>query len=187
MIEIKITGEKPLEALSLIALMSKHVSRDPEVVAAAEALENRKRDQPVKPIAEIKPAIPAPTQTSVNPTPTAAPTSNFYAAAPKNPQMPPVAAPAPAAANVPMPPAQGVTAPSSAPTAVNPAPTAPVAPPPTYTIAQLQQACAPLMDAGKQAELVNLLRSFGVQALTQLPKERLGEFATALRGLGAQI
>lgn len=64
---------------------------------------------------------------------------------------------------------------------------APVQTPPTYSIAQLQQACAPLIDAGKQPDIVNLINSFGVQALTQIPPERLGEFATALRGLGAQI
>lgn len=64
---------------------------------------------------------------------------------------------------------------------------APVQTPPTYNIAQLQQACAPLIDAGKQPDIVNLINSFGVQALTQIPPERLGEFATALRGLGAQI
>ena len=64
---------------------------------------------------------------------------------------------------------------------------APVAAQPTYTIALLQQACAPLMDAGRQQDIVNLIHGFGVQALTQIPKERLGDFATALRGLGAQI
>lgn len=69
----------------------------------------------------------------------------------------------------------------------NPASTIPTAPAPNYTIADLQNACAPLMDAGRQQDLINLLKSFGVPALTLLPKERYGEFATALRGLGAQI
>ena len=57
----------------------------------------------------------------------------------------------------------------------------------TYTIDELGKASALLMDAGKQQDLVNLLGQFGVQALTQLPKEQYGAFATALRGLGAQI
>lgn len=69
----------------------------------------------------------------------------------------------------------------------NPIQTAPVAQPQTYTIEQIQTACAPLMDAGKQQELVGLLAQFGVQALPQLPKEQYGAFATALRGLGAKI
>lgn len=56
-----------------------------------------------------------------------------------------------------------------------------------YTLEQLAVAATPLIDAGRQHELVALLAQFGVQALTQLPKERYGEFATALRGLGAKI
>jgi hypothetical protein len=43
------------------------------------------------------------------------------------------------------------------------------------------------MAQGRQQELIGLLQSFGVQALTQMPPNRYGEFATALRGLGAQI
>lgn len=66
-------------------------------------------------------------------------------------------------------------------------PTAPTAPPCTYTIEQIQTACAPLMDAGKQQELIGLLSQFGVQSLPQLPKEQYGAFATALRGMGAKI
>lgn len=62
-------------------------------------------------------------------------------------------------------------------------PTAPA----TYTMDQLAQAGTQLMDAGRQTDLINLLGSFGVQALTALPKERYGEFATALRQLGAKI
>ncbi len=64
---------------------------------------------------------------------------------------------------------------------------APVAPPPTYDYDALARAASTLMDAGKQQELIGLLGSFKVQALTQLSKERYGEFATALRGMGAQI
>jgi len=58
---------------------------------------------------------------------------------------------------------------------------------PTYTLERLAVAATPLIDGGKRQEIVNLLNSFGVQALTQLPKERYGEFATALRQLGAKI
>ncbi len=64
---------------------------------------------------------------------------------------------------------------------------APIAVPCTYTIEQIQAACAPLMDAGKQQELVNLLAQFGVPSLPQLPFEQYGAFVTALRGLGAKI
>lgn len=76
---------------------------------------------------------------------------------------------------------------SAPPVSVPTAPIAPTAPPCTYTIEQIQTACAPLMDAGKQQELIGLLSQFGVQSLPQLPKEQYGAFATALRGMGAKI
>lgn len=87
----------------------------------------------------------------------------------------------------------------SAPVAPTQIPTAPVQPPaqqpqatvpttaPTYTLEQLAVAATPLIDGGKRQALVNLLAAFGVRALTELPKERYGEFATALRQMGAKI
>ncbi len=57
----------------------------------------------------------------------------------------------------------------------------------TYTMDQLAVAATQLMEAGKQPELVSLLNSFGVQALTALPKEQYGTFATALRQMGAKL
>lgn len=75
-----------------------------------------------------------------------------------------------------------------------PAPTAPAAPMtavPTsaqaYTMEQLAVAATQLVDAGRRTELVGLLSSFGVQALTALPKEQYGAFATQLRAMGAKI
>ena len=57
-----------------------------------------------------------------------------------------------------------------------------------YTMDDLARAGMTLMDCGKQAELQKLLKEgFGVDALPQLPKEQYGAFATALRGMGAQI
>lgn len=57
----------------------------------------------------------------------------------------------------------------------------------TYTMEQLAAAATQLVDAGRRDEITGLLASFGVQALTALPKERYGEFATQLRALGARI
>lgn len=77
--------------------------------------------------------------------------------------------------------------------AAQPAPAAPppVAPVPTstqtYTLEQLAVAATPLADAGRRNDLVGLLNSFGVSALTQLPKEHYGAFATQLRAMGAKI
>lgn len=58
---------------------------------------------------------------------------------------------------------------------------------PEYSMDQLAVAATQLMDAGKQQDLVNLLQQFGVQALTVLPKEQYGAFATKLREMGAKI
>jgi type IV secretory pathway VirJ component len=58
---------------------------------------------------------------------------------------------------------------------------------PSYTMDDLTNAAVMLMDSGRQADLLNLLAQFGVEALPALPREQYGAFATALRGLGAQI
>lgn len=68
-----------------------------------------------------------------------------------------------------------------------PAPNVPLAQPPKYTVDQIMAAGATLMDAGKVNELMNLLHSFGVQAVMDLKPEQLGAFATGLRELGAKI
>lgn len=69
------------------------------------------------------------------------------------------------------------------------APTAavPLAQPPQYTVDQIMAAGAQLMDAGKVNDLINLLHSFGVQAVMDLKPDQLGAFATALREMGAKI
>ena len=94
------------------------------------------------------------------------------------------AAPAPAVTPAPAP----APAPVQAPVTSAPAPApVPVAPAPTYSRDQIMTAGAALIDAGKINELMGLLNSFGVQAVTQLKQDQLGAFATELRKLGAQI
>lgn len=56
-----------------------------------------------------------------------------------------------------------------------------------YTLDDLARAAMTLMDTGRQGDLLGLLSSFGVAALPALQPEQFGAFATALRGLGAQI
>ena len=94
-------------------------------------------------------------------------------------------APAPAPVNV------TTVAPVNTPATVEPAPApvaaVPVAPAPQYTVEQIMAAGATLMDAGKASELINLLHSFGVQAVMDLKPDQLGAFATAMRELGAKI
>ncbi len=58
---------------------------------------------------------------------------------------------------------------------------------PSYTLDDLARAGMTLMDSGRQGDLQQLLAQFGVEALPALPPAQYGAFATALRGLGAQI
>ena len=89
-------------------------------------------------------------------------------------------------------PTQAATGAAPAPTPVpqaSPLPQAglPLGGPPQYTVDQIMQAGATLMDAGKVTELTNLLHSFGVQAVMDLKPEQLGAFATEMRKMGAAI
>ena len=63
----------------------------------------------------------------------------------------------------------------------------PLANAPQFTVDQIMTAGATLMDNGKVNELLNLLHSFGVQAVMELKPEQLGAFATEMRKLGAAI
>lgn len=116
---------------------------------------------------------------------TSIPNTSTPTPAPTSATMPAVPTPAPAVPVQPSAPIQPVT--SVVPPAHTPAPAAVPTTPQTYTMEQLAVAATQLMDAGKRQELVNLLGQFGVQALTALPKEQYGAFATALRQMGAKI
>lgn len=107
---------------------------------------------------------------------------------PVQPQ-PVVAAQQPALAQPIAPPAPAAPMPAPATTAQQNVPVAgvPLAQPPKYTVDQIMAAGAQLMDAGKVNDLMNLLHSFGVQAVMDLKQEQLGAFATALREMGAKI
>ena len=84
--------------------------------------------------------------------------------------------------------AQPTPAPVAAQPAPAPQPTAvPTAGAPTYTVEQIMQAGAMLMDAGKTDDLMALLQKFNVQAVMDLNESQLGQFATELRALGAKI
>ena len=128
------------------------------------------------------------------PEPAASKTSKADKPAPVPPAdyMPPAdTAPAPATpapAVTPAPAPAPTPAPVQAPVTPAPAPApVPVAPAPTYSRDQIMTAGAALIDAGTINELMGLLNSFGVQAVTQLKQDQLGAFATELRKLGAQI
>lgn len=89
------------------------------------------------------------------------------------------------------------TVPAPAPILPTPAPAIPAAAPitvipaqtaaPIYTVQQLGQAARPLMEQGRQQELVALLAEFGVQSVAALPENRRADFAARLRAMGGLI
>lgn len=112
-------------------------------------------------------------QAPVVPTQPAAPVAPVAPAQPTAPVVPPQTA-------VPTTPVQPVA---------SVAPVQPVVPTTsvTYTPDDLARAAFTLMDSGRQQELIGLLQQFGVNAIPELKPEQFGAFATALRGMGAQI
>ena len=68
---------------------------------------------------------------------------------------------------------------------VSPVPTATAAP--TYSMEQLAVAATGLIDAGKMQDVQNTLASLGAQTLMDLPQEKYGEFASAIKAIGAVI
>ena len=94
---------------------------------------------------------------------------------------------APAATTVPStPPVQPVPAApvaQNAASAVTPVPTATATP--TYTMEQLAVAATGLIDAGKMQDVQNTLAALGAQTLMDLPQEKYGEFASAIKAIGA--
>lgn len=102
---------------------------------------------------------------------TAAPAQGRAPAAPAVPNVP-VTPNAPGAPTAPGAPVQNAGVPTTA---------------ASYTQEDLAKAAITLMDSGRQAELQQLLTGFGVASLPELPAARYGEFATALRAMGAPI
>jgi hypothetical protein len=145
---------------------------------------------PVEPVAASNSGQPvtaapvSPVAPPVNPVPPTAPQPSYWPQATADGKI----------VQVPMPPFNN-PAPTPAPPVASPVYAAPApvqAPPlqtagPSYTVEQLGVAAMPLMDAGRQGELLQLLAHFGVQSVQELPKERYAEFAMALRQLGAKI
>ena len=58
---------------------------------------------------------------------------------------------------------------------------------PTYTLNDLQVACAPIIDGGGREQILEGIKSFGVASLLDLPEAKYGEFAAFLRRLGGAI
>ena len=110
------------------------------------------------------------------------------------PVVPHAAAPATAAAAsvAPAPSAPAPAAPAepvpTAPTLAAPAAAVPLATAPQqYTLAELQKAVMPLLDAGRMADLQQVLAKYGAQDLTKVPAEQYGALAADFRALGARL
>lgn len=200
MIEIKITGTTPLEALASVTAFGMHCMKNQDVHAAATRVLETEEGKVSKSDTAPAPAF------GLSQNDAGFLAGTYEAHVKKNHPVPPVAA-APA---VPAAPVAPVNPTSASVPPVNPAPTpavvapvagpqvtppgnapavAPVAAAPTYTMEQIGKAGADLVsqDAAKMPELLALLQKYGVQAITQLKPEQLGAFATELRGLGAKL
>lgn len=132
------------------------------IFALANAAGNSKEETQMD-AAKVAPVV----QQTVVPTETVAPAATTV---PSTPPVHPVPA-APVAQN--------------AASAVNPVPTATATP--TYSMEQLAVAATGLIDAGKMQDVQNTLASLGAQTLMDLPQEKYGEFASAIKAIGAVI
>ena len=141
-----------------------------------------RQSAPAQPAPAMTPAV---SQAAVTPTFTAPPQQYATSAPqaftpPRAPSSPRIFTPT--CAGSPAAPATTYTAPTATPG--NQAPTAAA---PTYTQDQLARATATLADAGRMQQIQQLFQQFGIQQLTALPKERYGDYATALRQMGVRI
>lgn len=171
-IVIEIKAPELAESIRLLAT-SLHVTG--LKVAEAHQAQNTTAEManPVNQVNQYFPPAQMPGQTPVQiATPQGAAPATIPATQPPYFPQPPIPVSAPVPAPMPVAPAPATTVPTT---------------PQTYTLEQLAVAATQLVDAGRRTELVGLLGSFGVQALTALPKEQYGNFATQLRAMGAKI
>lgn len=77
------------------------------------------------------------------------------------------------------------TAPDPAPATV--ATTAPAAQGKSYTVDDLSRAGATLIDQGKMPQLIDLLKKYGVQAVTQLDASQYPAFVEDMKALGTAL
>ena len=179
MLEMKITVAAPDLAAAINNLAAALDGKNPHTVCNQYGTDNKHIDYvgtiTMGMSGKAQPATPA---APVNPTPTPAPTVPTQA-----PGAPLSATPAQTAAQI----APTVPVVQPAPAAnTAPAPTVPTSAP-QYTLDMIATAGSALIDAGKMAQLIQLLGKFGVASLTELASESYGAVAGELRALGATI
>ena len=180
--------EKLLNNL-IAALTPKTVTNNQQILPQPPTEQAARMRMQQTPAPRPQQAVPTYTPQQYRPQPGPAPAAPYAMGnAPVVPTAP-IRNPQSAPANPTPPPAKAVSpaGPSTAQPAAAPSNPAPVAAAPAYERDQLARATATLADAGKVQQIQQLFQQFGIQQLTQLPKERYGEYATALRGLGVRI
>lgn len=164
---ITVTFDSLMEVKEFAAVFSRQATevKAPEPVIPQDITAPAAAPQPAVPIAPAVPVAPIQTVASVAAVvPAQQPVVPVQPAAPIQPT-------APAASPVPTAPV-----PQAVPTSTR-----------TYTPDELAKAAMQLMDSGRQNELLELLRQFGTNSIPALQPSQYGAFATALRGMGAQI
>ena len=172
MIEIKVTVEIPgmTEAINNLA----QAIADKKPVAVETVKQEAPAVQVSAPVAPVEAPVPSavPVQPPVQTAPVPTPATSVAAPVP----------PAPASAT----PVAAPVAPA-APTASSPAQQQAPAAAKSITLNDLSRAGAKLVDAGKMDAVINVLKSFGAVAITQLREDQYASFADCLRSLGATI
>lgn len=162
MVEIKVTGNTPLEALSSLTAFATHCMSNKQVWDAANRILEAERHEEAKKAA----ATPAPTAPPADPSgPVAGETG-------------PSAAPSEEAADPPVP----VAAPAPEKPQEPPAPK-----PATGKAPSLEDIRAKGIEAAKkygQPAIKAILKEFGAENMTALPEDKRAEFLVKLEGLG---
>lgn len=163
MIEIKVTGSTPAEALSLMCAFGLQLTGLDDISAQANQLMLKGSEITSDKVQET-------------PMPFAPVMSEPNTEAPKIIPLTPAAPTAP-------------VTPPAIPSAPVGTAAVPLAPAPAISLEQVAKAGADLISGNpaKMQELVALLQRFGVPAVQALKPDQIGAFATELRGLGAQI
>ena len=177
MIELKVTVDAP-ELSAAINHLAEAIESKGTDVPAAPAKNSRSKKAAAKTAPDTPAAsAPAPSEPVTPPTPVAAPMMPQPVAT-ATPVMTPPAAPVAQ---------QFIPQPTAAPA---PAPVAPAQPQQSsVTLEQIINAAMPLMNSNPAfaMQLQGILAKYGVQAVTQIPKEYLPNVAADLAALGAKF
>lgn len=191
MFEVKITIEMPgiPEALNnlagALALRYSNTGNALSMQLSNSKLDIQQQAPAAKPENPSVPtAVATPSATVAAPVP-AAPTTGNVTTFPFPIASAPVHTQAGAATSVPSAPiaaqsVQSMSAPVSQPVPATPAVRIP-------TLDEISRAGAALVDAGKMDDVLNLCAKYGIQLLTEIPKNQFAAFAADLRALGADI